>query len=334
MGASARACRKIQGPIELWSPRVSAPRHPWVDERSSFKALIVGVGLIGGSLALALRRRFANVCLLGIDHPPTLATARERGIIDEGYTPDELDVALARGPDVLILATGVGTILSLLPRIDAHQRSAAVPARLVLDVGSVKRTIVERARVLGLPHFVGGHPMAGRERGGIDSADITILEGCRFVLCPTSESSPEDIHAAELLVRRCGCDPLVMQAEVHDRCAAMVSHLPHLAAWSLMAVAHRLSQVEDNPDLPWGLAAGSWRDATRVAAASPELWEGIFQANRDEVRAALDRWLEVLGELRHALAEEDRPILDVLDATTLTTIRQRLDPWLRRERQS
>lgn len=313
---------------------MSAPRHPWVDERSSFKALIIGVGLIGGSLALALRHRFANVRLLGVDLPPTLAAARERGVVDEGFTPEALDDALARAPDLVVLATGVATILSLLPCIDAHQRSVASPARLVLDVGSVKRTIVERASALGLPHFVGGHPMAGRERGGIDSADLSILEGCRFVLCPTRDGSSEDIHAAELLVRRCGCDPLVMHAEVHDRCAAMVSHLPHLAAWSLMAVAHRLSELEDNPDLPWGLAAGSWRDATRVAAASPELWEGIFQANRDEVRAALDRWLEVLHELRRALADDEGPILDVLDATTLTAIRQRLDPWFRRERQS
>lgn len=313
---------------------MSAPEYPWVDDRSSFKAVIVGVGLIGGSLALALRRRFPLVRIVGIDHPPTLALARERRAVDEGYAPHSLDQALAENPALVVLATGVDTILSLLPQLDRHQRSTAHPARLILDVGSVKRTIVELATELELPHFIGGHPMSGRERGGIELADAALLDGCRFVLCPPLHAEVRDLTAAQWLVQRCGCEPLVMDPEVHDRCAAMVSHLPHLAAWSLMAAADQLSRTEGESTLPWSLAAGSWRDATRVAAANPDLWESILQANRHEVRIALDTWLSVLGRLRERLERNEGPILDVVDAAALGAIRQRLDPWLKRERSS
>src|SRR5690606_12305944 len=175
--------------------------------------------------------------IVGIDHPPTLALARERRAVDEGYAPQSLDQALAENPALVVLATGVDTILSLLPQLDRHQRSTAHPARLILDVGSVKRTIVELATELELPHFIGGHPMSGRERGGIELADAALLDGCRFVLCPPLHAEVRDLTAAQWLVQRCGCEPLVMDPEVHDRCAAMVSHLPHLAAWSLMAAA-------------------------------------------------------------------------------------------------
>lgn len=332
--ARSRQSRDTSGLNQLWSPRVAPPEHPWVDERSSFRVLIIGVGLIGGSLALALRRRFSAVRIVGIDHAPTLLVARERQILDVGYLPEQLDQGLAERPSLIVMATGVQTILSQLPRLERHQRLAEAPADLILDVGSVKRSIVEYAETLQLPHFIGGHPMSGRERGGIEAADAALLDHCRFVLCPPTHATPSDLDAARFLVQCCGCDPLVMDPEVHDRCAAMVSHLPHLAAWSLMAAADRLSRFEDNPSLPWSLAAGSWRDATRVAAANPELWEGILQANRQEVRIALDAWLEVLGQLRSRLSQDDGPILDVVDAPALGAIRQRLDPWLKRERSS
>jgi len=308
---------------------LSTADHVWAPEDGPSISLIIGVGLIGGSIALALRETFPKLRIVGVDRAPTLLVAKDRGVLDRGYPPEKLDQALAEQPQLIVLATGIQTIVDVLATLAAHQQGAERPARLILDVGSVKQPINAAAERLRLPHFVGGHPMSGRERGGIEQAEVAVLAGCRFVLCPTDHGRDEDLRTAEALVTRCGWQPLVMSPLQHDRCAAMVSHLPHLAAWTLMAAAHGQSVREGDPELPWSLAAGSWRDATRVAAANPDLWEGILHSNRAEVRHALDLWLEALGRVRRSLDAGDGPILDALDASTLAELRRRLAPRLK-----
>lgn len=282
-------------------------------------------------MALALRRQLPHCELLGIDHAEPLQIAKERRMLDRGFTPSALDEALRQRPSIVILATGVETIVATIPRLVAHQRDTDDSAKLIIDVGSVKSPINATAEQLRLPRFVGGHPMSGRERGGVQRADAALLDRCRFVLCPTSSSTSADLEAARRLVELCGCIPMILAPDRHDRCAAMVSHLPHLAAWSLMAAARETSRAEGDDELPWSLAAGSWRDATRVAAADPDLWEGILQANRVEVRDALDTWMSVLATLRERLDRPQRPILEALDAKALQRLRRRIDPRLKRE---
>lgn len=300
---------------------------PWVERAGPWNAIVIGCGLIGGSLAFALRDSW-GAKVIGVDRGPVLSAALARSAIDASYPTHAIDQALAdERPALVLIATGMETILELLPALAKHLRSIRAEIRpLVMDVGSVKVPVVELANELQLPHFVGGHPMAGRERGGIEHATPALFRDCRFVLCPARTTSPSDVEAARELVRGWKSEPILVDPYVHDRCVAMVSHLPHLAAWSLMHAADRMAPSLEPEGLLWALAAGSWRDATRVAASDPALWNGILNANRTAVLEALDVWLATLQHLREGLAKNDtRSLLDGIDAEHLADLRRRLD---------
>jgi prephenate dehydrogenase len=231
---------------------------------------VCGLGLIGGSLALALSERGYRV--LGIDLPGPLRRARRARAI-EGGTRLETAVDRAR---LLVLAAPPAANLQLLRRI-----ARLAPGATVTDVTSVKRPIVAEARRLGLRAFVGGHPMAGNEGSGFAAASGALFRGHPWIVVPGGD--PAALRRILRLVRDVGARPVALGAEEHDRVVARLSHVPQIVAWALMAAAG----ADPATRRRLRLAGPGFRDMTRLARSPRRLWREILRANRDEVEGAL-----------------------------------------------
>ena len=260
-------------------------------------AAIVGVGMIGGSLALALRERGLATRITGIDRSETaLNLARESGAIDAGTT----DLAAGvRGADVIIFATPVTLLPAQLEMIAPFVR----PDALITDMGSVKGRIVMAGQKLFGPRFVGGHPMAGSERSGFAAAKADLFEGAAWAIvraAPFVLETDESARRLAELVSALGANPIALDAARHDRIVALVSHLPHLLSFAFA------KGVNGNPDseLARRMAGGSYRDIMRVSAADPELWRGIFLENRAALLEVLAVWEIELAALKTLLLAE------------------------------
>ncbi len=281
----------------------------------SDRIAIVGCGLIGGSLGLALRASPDAPTVVGIDRAATLETARTRGAIDESQTLGPSLAGLVADCDTVILAVPPGALDDALASLG---RDPAARWQLVLDVAGVKGPVMQSARTHRVPAFIGGHPMAGSERSSIEAARKDLFEGRPFILCPGN-----DAHAlprAEALVRAIGARPTTMKEEEHDAAVAWISHLPHLLAQSLVAHVHDPVR-RDAPERAVALAAGSWRDVTRVAASSPALWSDLFAANADALGGCLDALIHSLSRARERLRDPQTARTPVEDPDTLARLR-------------
>jgi prephenate dehydrogenase len=251
------------------------------------------VGLIGGSFGLALKRAGFSGRIVGVSRGPTLDTARQMGVIDEGWTYEELDRALD-GADLVLLCTPIKHILGFLEEIGRHAPTGA----LITDAGSTKRRIVEQAAQV-LPaglHFVGGHPMAGSEKSGVTAADPFLFQNAIYILTPGAQVPPQPYDALVGLLRSIGAKVLEMDAETHDQTVAAISHLPQLMATGLVEMVGRL---HEESGFFLTLAAGGFRDLTRIASSPyAPVWEDICQTNADQIRAMIDRYIDQLGQLR------------------------------------
>ena len=250
---------------------------------------IVGVGLIGGSIALAARQN--NLCrhVIGVGRTPErLEDARQRGIIDLGLT----DINALEDVGLVIICTPVNHIVT-----DALSvLKATPPSTLVTDAGSVKAricreldSVIPEAR----PRFVGSHPLAGSHQSGFENACVDLYVGRKCVVTPQAESPDEVIRSIVGFWRGIGIDVRTMSPEHHDRILALTSHLPHLAASAVAGLVE-----EEALDF----AATGFRDTTRVAAGDADLWTAIFMENADEVIAATDLLIAKLEEYRNSLA--------------------------------
>lgn len=254
---------------------------------------IAGVGLIGGSFALALRRAGFNVHILGVSSPTTIAEALELGIIDEGV---DLESACARA-DLLYLAQPIGRILQLLQQIGPLAR----PGLLVTDAGSTKARIMEGARRFLPPGtFLGGHPIAGKEARGAASAEGSIFEGRPYVLTP---DDPETLKIPPMsdfvaCVEAIGARPVVLGAEEHDHILAYTSHLPQLLSTSLACV---VDGIEKAPDV----AGPAVLELTRLALSPFEIWRDILLTNQASVISAIDALTLNLQNLKHQIGTVD-----------------------------
>jgi prephenate dehydrogenase len=256
------------------------------------RALVVGTGLIGGSVALALRRRGWHVS--GIDADKVrMAEALEAGVIDAAG--DDL------AAEVVFIATPATTVTDVARAIleDAARRPDAV----VTDVSGVKSAIVEAA---DHPRFIGGHPMAGSEQIGLRGADPDLFEGAAWVLTPTATTDLDAFTRLQTVVGELGADVIVLSAADHDRLVAVVSHVPHLVAATLMNAA--VAGAEKDGAL-LRLAAGGFRDMTRVAAGHPGIWPDICAENAEAIIGALDALVGELSEMRNRVAARDREAL-------------------------
>ncbi|MDQ1395990.1 MAG: prephenate dehydrogenase [Acidimicrobiaceae bacterium] len=248
------------------------------------RAAIVGTGLIGGSIGMALRRRGWHVT--GTDRDQDRAAlAQKLGALDAvGIDPDA---------EITFVATPVSAVA-------AEATAALGRGGIVTDVGSVKGPIVA---AVAHPRFVGGHPMAGSEQEGVDGADPELFEGATWVLTPTAGTDSSAFLEVRAVVAALGASAVAVEPERHDELVALVSHVPHLTAATLMGLAADTS--EEHATL-LRLAAGGFRDMTRIAAGHPGIWPDICAENRDAVVATLDRLLAALGEMRTTVAAADR----------------------------
>lgn len=255
------------------------------------RAGIVGCGLIGGSIALALRA--AGWHVTGDD--------ADLGRAEQALALSALD---AVGLDAQAEITFVCTPVHALPGAAAQVLAATAHARgVVTDVGSVKRSVVD---AVADPRFVGGHPMAGSEQDGIDGAHATMFEGATWVLTPTDETDPDAFTLVRSVVASFGADVVAVAPDRHDQLVAMVSHVPHLTAAALMGLA--ADAATEHATL-LRLAAGGFRDMTRIAAGHPGIWLDICAENRDAIVATLDQLGAALANLRTVVSEGDRPAL-------------------------
>ena len=260
-------------------------------------AAVLGVGLIGGSLALGFKRSGLVSRVLGVSRKETIEKALELGVIDEGYPREEAPRALERA-DLVVLAGPVSVIIEQLGRIGPSLR----PGVTVTDVGSTKRAVVEAAGSLpDTVHFVGGHPMAGAETTGVESADPFLFQNAVYVICPAAECDRQAAEKYSELVGALGARLLVMTPADHDRIAATISHLPHLIAVGLMNLAASFNENDPNT---LKLAAGGFRDLTRIASSPFNVWRDICGTNADEIKQHIDSLIERLENLRELVGTE------------------------------
>jgi prephenate dehydrogenase len=267
------------------------------------RVAVVGVGLIGGSFALALKA--AKLCgrVTGIGRgAANLQLALERGIVD-AIAQDVADA------DLVLIATQVAQFPAVLDAIAPRLK----PAAIVTDAGSTKRDVVAAARAaLGakIAQFVPAHPIAGAEKSGAAAASAELFRGRRVVLTPLPENPASNVQAVEEAWRACGARVSRMSAEEHDAVFAAVSHLPHLLAYALV---HEFAGRADSARL-FSFAAGGFRDFTRIASSHPEMWRDICVANRGPLLAELDRYADKLRTLRPLLERGDGEALERLFA--------------------
>jgi prephenate dehydrogenase len=252
---------------------------------ATHRAAVVGTGLIGGSIGLALRRKGWHVTGHDQDES-TAARALELGALD----------AVGRDPqaEITFLATPVRAVVA------AAQEALAAGPGIVTDVGSVKGSIVD---AVGDPRFIGGHPMAGSEQDGIEGADADLFAGAVWVLTPTGTTDDAAFARLRSVITDLGADVVALAPDHHDALVAVVSHVPHLTAASLMRLADDRS-TEHRALLR--LAAGGFRDMTRIASGHPGIWPDICTENRTAIVDVLDGLLASLTEVRDIVADADR----------------------------
>jgi len=285
------------------------------------KVVICGVGLIGGSFALALKksalalRQEVRFVGMGRTRAP-LEQALRLGVIDEIET--DWAAALA-GADLVLLGMPVGQMPAVMRALVPHLE----PQTIVTDGGSTKSDVVAAARAAfgaRIGQFVPGHPIAGAEKSGVSAANADLYRDKRVVLTPLPENAPGDVKAVRAVWELCGAKVSQLAPDEHDRVFAAVSHLPHLLAFALV---HDLAS-RDNADQLFGFAAGGFRDFTRIASSHPEMWRDISLSNRTALLAELDAYMAELLHARVLLASADSAGLEAMFATA----RARRDAWL------
>lgn len=266
------------------------------------RVAVVGCGLMGGSVALAAQQMAGveEVVVTDVD-PETLAEAARLGV---GHRQEPDLASAVAGAQLVVLATPV----TVTVRVHASLQGLLAPDTVVTDVSSTKARVLEEIEVGDAtdpqgPHFIGGHPMAGSERSGVAAADATLFQGATWVLTPTARSEASAFEALSSFLRALGARVLAVDPALHDRLVAIASHLPQVLASTLMDEA--AEAAERTGEAVLAVAAGGFRDATRVAGSDPGLWVGILRENRTAVLEAIDGFLARLQTVRSAVAEQD-----------------------------
>lgn len=280
---------------------------------------VIGVGLIGGSFALALKQARLATHVVGAGRSAAnLRLALERGAID-AIAGDA--AAAAREADVILVAAPVAQFERLFKEIAATISTKTI----VTDAGSTKRDVIAAARrALGarVSQFVPGHPVAGAEKSGAAAASAELFRGRRVVLTPLSENDSSDVEKIAVLWSACGANVTRMDAEEHDSVLATVSHLPHLLAFALV---HEVAQ-RANAEQLFSYAAGGFRDFTRIASSHPEMWRDISVANRDRLVLEIEKYEEKMRAVKALVKAGDGARLERLFAEA----REARDQWLKR----
>jgi len=262
----------------------------------SFKKItIIGVGLIGGSLGLALKEKKPNFKIAGIDKQAIIEKAITRGAIDEGTVNLEEGIKEA---DVVILATPVKVILDLLPQINPFLKKGCI----VTDVGSTKGQIVKRAeKVLSKDiFFIGGHSIAGSEEYGVESAKPLLFQDKTYILTPTNKSNLVALEKISLLVKMIGAKELMLDPLEHDRIVSAVSHLPQIIAVSLINTIGELALRGSNNNY-FKAVGGGFKDMTRIASSPYKIWEDICNTNQENILEMIQKFRNYLDVIEEKL---------------------------------
>ncbi|HCX87371.1 MAG TPA: prephenate dehydrogenase/arogenate dehydrogenase family protein [Gammaproteobacteria bacterium] len=292
---------KTPGPLKPWRSRsqsLDAPDTMTVGRQPVGTLAVIGVGLIGGSLAGALKKRESADSVIGCGRSTeNLEAALERGLIDR-YTKDPL--AAVAEADLVLLATPVKALIDLFPALAEHLQPHAV----ITDAGSVKREIVDGARLaLGerFARFVPGHPIAGRERSGPKAADADLFRDHWVVLTPTKETDQDALAAVRQMWETVDAKVRLMDPDLHDQVLGMTSHLPHAVAYALVAQFADQQQIDDCS----AMVAGGFLDMTRVASSDPVMWRDIFVHNGENTANLIREYREVLANLENLIRNHD-----------------------------
>ena len=270
-----------------------------MEEESDFnfnfnKISIIGVGLIGGSLGLALKEKNPNIKIVGIDKQEIIEKAIARGAIDEGTINLEEGIKEA---DIIIIATPVKTILNILTQINPFLKKGC----LITDTGSTKQQIVQKANktLFKDVFFIGGHPMAGSEKYGIESADPYLFHNKTYILTPAPKSNLGALEKISLLIKMIGAKELILEPIEHDRIISAVSHLPQIIAVSLINTIGELS-LQGNSNNYFKAIGEGFKDMTRIASSPYKMWEGICDINQENI-------IEMIQEFKnHVEVIEDK----------------------------
>jgi prephenate dehydrogenase len=276
------------------------------------KVALLGVGLLGGSLGLALKqRRLAGRVEGFVRRPESVQECENLGVVDSAH----LDLASAvRDADLIVFCTP----LAQMPELAKRMQADVAPGALLTDVGSVKASIVKQLEPL-LANFIGSHPMAGSEKTGPAAATPDLFRGAVCVVTPTARSNVKATDRVEELWRSVGATTHRLSPEAHDELVSRSSHLPHLLAAQL--VNYVLGP--GRPDDQRLLCANGFRDTTRIASGSPEMWRDIALSNRQNLARELDQFIDALQQIRAALEKGDSPRIQEFFASA----KQRRDAW-------
>lgn len=259
------------------------------------KFTVIGMGMMGGSFALALKRAGLAQSVTGVDlDPGVLNTALQQGIIDRAASKICEGIEEA---NTVVLATPVSVVMQLLCELARVGYSG-----LIIDLGSTKQAICETARQFPQLRFVGCHPMAGSEVAGIKGANAALFDGAPVIITPLDRENSALLDRVIELWEKLGCRITMMEPAEHDYSVAIVSHLPYLAAVATMNAAAELAQEKPNI---FTLIAGGFRDTTRVSEGDPVMWRDICLTNRTHILKAIEKLRQVLDDLEHALTAQD-----------------------------
>ncbi len=264
---------------------------------------IIGVGLIGGSLAKVLKTKNLVGCITGAGRSRgTLELALRIGVIDR---MGQGSAQAVKDADLVVLASPVGTFEKLVREIGPHLK----PGAILTDVGSVKGGLIRRIEdaIPRTSHYVPAHPIAGRERSGVAESTEALFQGQRCILTPTADTDRKAVESVRTLWIAAGAIVTVMDADLHDKVFAAVSHLPHVAAFAMMcAVAELNTGTEDYLQF----SGAGFRDFTRIAASSPEMWKDICIMNRDNLIPMIDRYVFSLNRFKQDIIAGDEKRLE------------------------
>lgn len=264
------------------------------------KVAIIGAGLIGGSLCRAIRRFSPALEIIAIDKSEHLPQLKNLGLADEYFNEKEISRACLT-TDLIILATPVNEAIAMLPQIAKSARKDTV----VSDVGSIKGVVLDAAEKLfgkGKATFIGGHPMAGSEKSGALHASPFLFENAIYSLSPLPGTDDNHLQGLIDFLHKLGARVITIDAHIHDRIAASISHMPRILSVALMTYVARKNREND---LFLKMAAGGFRDMTRIASGSYEIWEDIIAGNRDKILDEVDNLISVLNETKDLVTHGD-----------------------------
>ncbi|MCM8801556.1 MAG: prephenate dehydrogenase [Candidatus Omnitrophica bacterium] len=257
------------------------------------KIAIVGVGLMGGSLGLAIKDKGLSAEVLGISRKrKTLRLAKEKKAIDRGFR----ELSVLKDVDLVILATPVETIIDLAKKISKIISKDC----LVTDVGSTKEKVVSYLDKL-FPNYIGSHPLAGSEKRGIRFADKDIFKGSLCILTPTKNTSFKALTKIKRFWQMLGVKVVLLSPQFHDKVLSFISHLPHILAFSL---------INTTPKRFLDFAASGFKDTTRIASSDREIWQDIFLSNRRCILKAIDLFQQNLSKIKSAIKTRDKEFLN------------------------